>query len=167
MQVHIEIRNNVESSVARVQHFLAAGDHSVSGAASESMVRIIRTQRIGNSIFRPEFNGTFNSTPDGCNLHGGFRLSHKASGFIKAWLSGVGVLVVCAAGIGIWSGYSEWWQVPLGGVGVLLVGLLLLLFSKYFYRGDEDWIAQQLRNLLGPGDPGQRLNVAPPAITRD
>jgi hypothetical protein len=167
MKVHIEIRNGVESSVARVQHFLAAADHSVSGAASEAMVRIIRIQRIGNSIFRPEFNGTITSTPDGCILHGNFRLSDQASGIIKAWFWGVIVLIICAAGMGIRTGYSQWWQVPLGGVGVLLAGFLFLLFAKYFYRGDEDWIAQQLRSLLGPGDASQRLNVAPTAVTRE
>jgi hypothetical protein len=167
MKVHIEIRNNVESSVARVQHFLAASDHSVAGAACESMVRIIRTQRIGNSIFRPEFNGTFNSTPDGCVLHGNIRLSDQASGIIKAWFWGVIALIIVSAGMGIRTGYSQWWQVPLGGVGVLLVGFLFLLFAKYFYRGDEDWIAQQLRSLLGPDDPNQRLNVAPTAVTRE
>jgi hypothetical protein len=54
--------------------------------------------------------------------------------------------------MGIRTGYSEWWQVPLGGVGVLLVGILFLLFAKYYYRGDEAWIAQQLRNLHGSGN---------------
>jgi hypothetical protein len=54
--------------------------------------------------------------------------------------------------MGIRTGYSEWWQVPLGGVGVLFVGLLFLLFAKFYYRGDEDWIAQQLRSLLGSGN---------------
>jgi hypothetical protein len=152
MQVHIEIRNSVDISVARVRHFLAAADHSVSGAASESMVRIIRIQRFGNSIFRPEFNGKFSSTPDGCNLCGIFRLSDQASGFIKSWFLGVSVLIICAAGMGIRTGYSEWWQVPLGGVGVLLIGSLFLLFAKFYYRGDEDWIAQQLRSLLGSGN---------------
>ena len=50
------------------------------------------------------------------------------------------------------TGYSEWWQVPLGGVGVLLAGFLFLLFAKFYYRGDEAWIAQQLRNPLGSGN---------------
>jgi hypothetical protein len=152
MQVHIEIRSNIESSVARVQHFLAAANDSVSGAASESMVRIIRIQRNGNSIFRPEFNGTFTPTADGCKLHGDFRLSRRASGILKAWFSGVGVLVIIAAGIGIQSGYREWWQVPLGGVGILLAGFLFLLFAKFYYRGDEEWTAQQLGSLLGGGN---------------
>jgi hypothetical protein len=56
-----------------------------------------------------------------------------------------------AAAKGIRAGYSEWWQVPLGGAGVLLVGFLFLLFAKFYYRGDEGWIAQQLRTLLGSG----------------
>jgi hypothetical protein len=148
MQVHIEIRDSVENSVARVQRFLAVPDHSVSGAATESMVRIIRTQRIGNSLFRPEFNGTFTSTPYGCSLQGDFRLSHRASGIMKAWFSGVGVLVIIAAGIGVQSGYHEWWQVPLVGVAVLLGGVLFLWFARFYYRRDRDWIMQQLQSLL-------------------
>lgn len=145
MEVHIEIGDTVSNSVAQVQRFLAAANHSVLGAASESTVRIIRIQRIGNSIFRPEFNGTFTSTPDGCNLHGNFQLSDQASRFIKGWFAAVCVLIVCAAGMGISTGYREWWQVPLGGVGVLLVGILFLLFASYYYRHDKDWIVQQLR----------------------
>jgi len=152
MQVHIEIRKSVNNSVVLVQQFLAAADHSVTGAASESMVKIIRIQRIGNSIFRPEFNGNFTPTPDGCILHGQFLLSRRASGFIKAWFLGVSVLIICAAAMGIRTGYSGWWQVPLGGVSVLLVGILFLLFAKYYYHRDEDWIVQQLRIQLGSGN---------------
>ena len=149
MQVHIEVRDSVENAVARVQRFLAAADHAVCGVAAESQVRIIRTQRIGNSLFRPEFHGTFTSTPDGCNLRGSFRLSDQASGIIKAWFLGVSVLVVGAAVVGIRTGYSEWWQVPLGGISVLLVGVLFLRFASYYYRGDKHWIVQQLRTQLG------------------
>jgi hypothetical protein len=152
MQVHIESRNSVEDSVDRVRRFLAAPDHSVSGAASESLVRIIRTQRIGNSIFRPDFNGTLTSTPNGCTLHGTFRLTDKASGYMKAWFSGVIVLIVLAAAMGIRTGYSQWWQVPLGGVSVLLIGVAFLLFANYYYRRDKGWIVQQLRTQLGSDD---------------
>jgi len=148
MQVHIEIGDSVDNSVARVQRFLATADNSVSGTASESIVRIVRIQRIGNSIFRPEFNGVFTSTPDGCNLDGNFRLSNRASRLMKSWFAGVGVLVIAAAGMGMRAGYSKWWQVPLGGVGVLLVGVLFLLFASYYYRRDKDWIVQQLRTQL-------------------
>jgi hypothetical protein len=151
MQVHIESSNSVNNSVALVRDFLAAADHSVSGAASESMVRIIRIQRIGNSIFRPEFNGSFSSTPDGCILHGQFRLSKQASGLIKSWFVGVSVLLIFAAVSGARTGYNGWWQVPLGGVSVLLVGFLFLLFAKYYYRDDEDWIVHQLRSQLESG----------------
>jgi len=152
MQVHIETRNSVNNSVALVQQFLAAAHQSVSGAASESMVRIIRIQRIGNSIFRPEFYGNFISTSNGCILHGQFRLSKQASGFITWWFLGVSFLTILAAAEGVRTGYSGWWQVPLGGVSVLLVGFLFLLFAKYYYRHDGDWIAQQLRILLGSGN---------------
>jgi hypothetical protein len=152
MHIHFEIRNSVDNSVARVQQFLAAADHSVSGVASESMIKIIRIQRFGNSMFRPEFTGKFTSTLDGCNLNGDFRLPQRASGFIKAWFLVVSGLIICAAAMGIQTGYSEWWQVPLGGVGVLFVGLLFLLFAKFYYRGDEDWITQQLRIQLESGD---------------
>ena len=77
--MQVQIRDSIDNAVARLQLFLATSDHSVSGVASESVVRIIRTQRIGNSLFRPEFNGTFTSTPDGCTVRGTFRLSHRAS----------------------------------------------------------------------------------------
>jgi hypothetical protein len=113
------------------------------------------------------FNLAIDSKLRSCDLHGNFRLSDQASGIIKAWFGGVIALIICAAGMGIRTAYSEWWQVPLGGIGVLLAGFLFLLLAKYFYRGDEDWIAQQLRSLLGPGDPSQRLNVAPTAVTRE
>jgi hypothetical protein len=149
MQVHIEISDSVENSIARLQRFLVATDNSVSGAASGSMVRIIRIQRISNSIFRPEFNGTFTPTAGGCNLHGNLRLSDRASGLLKAWFLGVGVLIIGAAVMGIRTGYSEWWQVPLGGIAVLLMGVLFLLFASYYYRGDKDWIVQQLQIQLG------------------
>jgi hypothetical protein len=152
MQIQIEIRDSVEKSVARVQRFLATADNSVSGTASESMVRVVRIQRIGNSIFRPEFNGVFTSSPDGCNLDGNFRLSNRASRLMKGWFAGVGVLAIAAAGMGIRAGYSKWWQVPFGGIGVSLVGVLFLLFARYYYRRDTDWIVQQLRTQLGSDD---------------
>lgn len=64
---------------------------------------------------------------------------------MKAWFSGVGVLVVIAGGIGIQSGYRQWWQVPLGVVALLLGGALFLWFARFYYRRDKDWIVQQLR----------------------
>ena len=151
MQVNIEITNTVDNAVARLQHFLAA-DRSISGTVSESTVRIIRTQSLGNSIFRPEFNGTFTSTPAGCSLHGDFRLSDQATGLMKAWFLGMSSLAIIAAVMGIRTGYSEWWAVPLGGLRVLLGGVLFVWFANYYYRADRDWIVQQLRTRLGTGN---------------
>ena len=52
-----EITDSVQNSVARLLRFLDAPERSVSGTASDSLVRIISTQRVGNSIFRPGLNG--------------------------------------------------------------------------------------------------------------
>ena len=144
MQVQMETNESVDNAVARLQRFIAAPENFVTGTASESAVKIMRTQRIANSLFRPEFNGTFTATPNGCTLNGDFRLSRRASGMMKAWFSAVAVLAIIAAGVGIQSGYPQWWQVPLGGVAVGLGGVLFLMFARFYYRKDKDWIFGQL-----------------------
>ena len=152
MQVNIETKDSVDRCVARLQHYLAAADrYTVSGTASASTVRIIRTQEFGNSIFRPEFDGAFVSTRDGCDLQGNFRLSDKAAGIKKAWFLSISIIVIFGAGMGIRAGYSDWWQLPLAGVGILLLGVLFFRFANYYYRGDKDWIVRQLRSLLASG----------------
>ena len=145
MQLQIESQSRANDVVDKLQHWLTNPDNSVSGVASESTVRVIRTQSLGNSVFRPEFNGNITSAPVGCNLHGHFQFSSSASGILKAWFSGVGVLVIASAGMGIRTQYPEWWPVPVGGIGVLLFGVLFVWFSRHYYREDKDWIIEQLR----------------------
>lgn len=156
VQVEIETRHSINEALMRLNSFLAAEINFVSGDASKSGVRIIRIQEFGNSLFRPEFQGALIVTPNGCSLRGNFALSRRASGPFKSWFSAVCALIILSAGVGLQTGYAQWWQVPSVGACIMMGGIGFLLFAKRYYSSDQEWIVRKLRTELEAVAPAQR-----------
>ena len=155
MQLSIESKYAIGESVERLQRIttnvssLTGYDQLLSGSVSESMVRLRKIDRDStNSIFRPELLGHFDRFPCGSRLTGRFGFSRQAVAFMRVWFGSVCVLILIAAVLEIWHQLSDWWKVPLAGVGVLAAGVLFLIIAKLTYRSDEVWITRQIMNAI-------------------
>jgi hypothetical protein len=138
-------------SIERLQRALSSStDASLRGNVSEYSVRLQRARRLSDSIFRPEFHGSFVTSPSGCQLEGEFRFSDQAKAVIWTWIACVAVLIGGSSVVGLRAGWSDWWRVPLGGLLILLGGMLFFVNAQLYYWRDRDWIIQRVSSALAP-----------------
>ena len=88
-------------STERLRHLMdgmrdASGRYSVlTGRVGQSDIEMMRTQRSGNSAFRPQFIGSVKSTATGSVIVGSFGMSLKTKSFMRRWFITIGVWLVC------------------------------------------------------------------------
>lgn len=154
--IEIDSKLPVNEATQRLRHLLAnmkdsTGQFSVlSGHVTDSHLDMIRTERLANSVFRPQFAATLRRTESGTRLVGDFILSGKARSIVRVSFASVGVWLILSIIVAASSGQPILWYLPVVGGLVLVLGLLFLRFARTYYRDDEDWILRLIaENLRG------------------
>ena len=161
--IEIDTKFLVPEVEARVKNMLArlkdSSGHfpSVVGQVSESKVELMRSQRSGNSAFRPQLTASIIPRDAGTRLVVQFGLSKKARAFVRSWCSGVGVWLVLSIVSAATSRLAILWYMPIGGLAVLILGVLLLRVARSYYKDDQDWllraISEELRGVVRQDAP--------------
>lgn len=133
----------LKTLLAREQSVCAA-----QGAIVDSTVTLTRIQRLGNSVFRPQFSGILVPTESGSVLRGDFRLPDSARSAIWIWFVAVGLWTCLSAVVWIRERFRDAWVLPLSGVAMAAFGLAFVCFAKRYYRSDRDWILRALKDEL-------------------
>jgi hypothetical protein len=133
------------------------GQHpALSGHVTQSGIEVMRTQRFGNSAFRPQFSGVVKSTSFGTSIVGSFGISKRAKSFMRRWFFSVGAWLIGTI-IVAWTAHIPiLWYLPLGGVALLAIGAAFLHFAKSYYREDQQWLLKLLSDALD-GNVGSKI----------
>jgi hypothetical protein len=148
--VTIDSKFGSDEALKRLKNLLTGlkESRSATGETSGSSIALMRSQRVGNSIFRPQFYGEVSSGETECSLNGEFRLSRTAKTFARGWFGFVGVWTMLTSALAIQSTEPYSWVLPLAGVVLLGIGVLFLWFAQRYYESDKDWILRILSDEL-------------------
>src|SRR5579885_11335 len=84
-----------DDALSRLRDLL--GGKEVSGNATGAQITLIRTQRYGNSVLRPAFIASLESTERGCLIRGQFGLLKSVRWFMIAWFLLAAIWIACTS----------------------------------------------------------------------
>jgi hypothetical protein len=126
-----------------------SGQHSVlTGRVVESRIELMRTQRTGNSAFRPQFTGSVKPTAAGTVIVGSFGLATKTKSFMRRWFITIGIWLICTIVVASTDHTLDAWLLPSGGLVLLGIGAAFLHFAKAYHREDQQWLLKLLSDTL-------------------
>jgi len=147
----------------RLQRLVGGESTVVSGRLVNSDLELVRTQRVGNSAFRPQFVGFVKQVAAGTVVIGDFNLSKRTKAFMRRWFLGVGVWVVCTLVVASTAHMPLLWLMPLAGAALFCLGAAFLRFARSYYRNDEDWLLTLLSDTL---EAKGRVTASAPTVTK-
>lgn len=124
------------------------GGKEVSGNATGTQITLIRAQRYGNSILRPAFSASLESTERGCLVRGQFGLLKSARWFMIVWFVLAAIWIACTTVLYVMFKQPFGWLLPTAGLLVPLFGFLLLGFARVYYRSDREWIINAIKDAI-------------------
>jgi hypothetical protein len=145
-RVTVESGYGIEDSVRRLRkaydEMSASTDLSwgLSGVVSAKSVRLMRVQQTSNSIFRPEFTGSFEMRESKCFLSGTFSTNHAALVVMRLWAISLVTIIVGATYVSFKYPSPYSWILPIGGIFILGGGYLFVVAARAYYRTDVDVI---------------------------
>lgn len=150
MIVEIATNLRVEEASLRLQGLLrdsrgSTGCHPVlKGSVEGRKIDLMLTQQTGNSILRPALTGTLTTVDVGTRLIGEFGLSKSARLISKVWGAFISIWTLVSMFVALRSDVPEMWLLPAVGAVVVALGVLLLRFSRSYYRSDEKRIVEMI-----------------------
>ena len=149
--VTISSKLSVEDALHRFDRLLESASQSctLAGKRDGRSFSVMRAQRFGNSVMRPQLAGSIEQTEAGCVIKSefGFRQSVKIS--LRLWFVFIGLWTIASGLIAFHTGPASLWLLPAAGVTMALMGVLFVQFSKSYYRSDREWLAKLLSEELG------------------
>ena len=124
------------------------GGKEMSGSATGTQITLIRSQRYGNSILRPAFSASLESTEKGCVVRGQFGLLKGVRWFMGIWFALAAVWIACTTVLYVKFQQPFGWLLPVVGLLVPLFGFALLGFARVYYRSDRVWIINAIKDAI-------------------
>ena len=149
--VRISSKLRVDEALQRLDRLLAGASEaeSLAGKRDGRTFSMMRAQRHGKDILRPQLSGIIEPSEAGCALRGEFRFCRRARIGLRLWFAFGGLWTVASMLVGFRMGLHSLWVLPAVGVAMVLMGAVSVQFATAYYNRDREWLVKLLCKELG------------------
>lgn len=149
--VRIPSKLRVDEALQRVDRLLAGASEaeSLAGERDGRTFSVMRAQRLGKDILRPQLSGIIEPAEAGCAIRGEFRFCRRVRIGLRLWFAFGGLWTVASMLVGFRMGLHSLWVLPAAGVAMVLIGAVSVQFATAYYNRDREWLVKLLSEELG------------------